>query len=76
MDGGVAVVLLSILILQVRSKREKPESGFANSKGEEEKVAIFCKFWANFSRSYRMGQWLGVFEGGGAGLDVLFGFGC
>ena len=56
MERGVASVFLSILILQVRCKRDKPESGFARSKGEEEKVTIFGKFLANFSGFYRTGR--------------------
>jgi hypothetical protein len=36
------------LILPLRLQREKPESGFASSEGEEEKETIFCKSCVSF----------------------------
>jgi len=56
MERDVAVVLLSILILPLRLQREKPESGFASSEGEEEKEAIFCKSCVSFSGSIKNGS--------------------
>uniref|UniRef100_A0A6N2MWT3 Uncharacterized protein n=1 Tax=Salix viminalis TaxID=40686 RepID=A0A6N2MWT3_SALVM len=54
MERGVAGALLSSLILPLRLKREKPESGFAR---EEEKEWV-DREWVR----------LGVVEDGGAGL--------